>query len=862
MRSRFIHLHLENLEARLVAGSYFGGPTGSGGLMSPLAGLVGSPAARTPANPAAGTYRSGSYFLRPEAGDSPQHTAGDTARSDRSSREQGLSNNSSPLTTAILRPTDGDTTAARALDPSLASEFDLDTNLEPARVKAPGHHAALGGDLTGTNPSATLSILGQTGGTGSVAPGSPSVPPAAVPVSNDGSANSISQNAAVVNALGLSTSDNGNAPDVRATTDGLTIPHHHPRIWWDKRNRTEAQTYYAAHPFTPSQDDPLGNAVAYVVTGNTTNAGYAINSLMNFTVPDAELQSAASDTYRWNSWVPVVFDWVHDAMTPDQIQTFTDRYNYYALTLMNKSWGGPTMPANNYFWGYFANELNWAVATYYENPMAQTFLDDALITRWQNSFLPWAATEGVGGVAPEGTQYGRYDLAYPAIPLTAAALLGGEQYSQTNYYKDAIFNVIYSTSPAPTYGKQYPDNAYYMPFPFGEDENNGGYPNIADATYYGDFMQAAAAAYGNVAIGQYAYHWLQTVQPPQTFYTYPHYQDTPTFNADIQTPDFSNLPVDYYAAGTQYFYTRNQWGPQATSVLLQLGQPGEDYSLNAGSFQIWRNSYFVSKNTTGYDLQINGGASEQTVAQNGLLFGGQGMPQARRVGDPQVLRLQSDADFSYAAVDLSAAYRSTEADRDNPYESQAVREFIYIKPLETMVILDRLQSSSEVEPAEDVSKTFLLHFPNAPEQDGSQSWVGYSGDQALRLTTLVPNNVSYNLVDESDFSGTHDPDPNFYQYRLEASTSGSANSYFINVLQARDATGQNVTASMSQNANSWTITLNHPTLGHAKIVLNKGLISQGGAVGYSASGTPTDLTPLLDHVQDMQVTDDGPVWGS
>src|SRR5207245_2134035 len=103
-----------------------------------------------------------------------------------------------------------------------------------------------------------------------------------------------------------------------------------------------------------------------------------------------------------------------DALTPAQRQTFMDRYNHYAEAMMEKPWGGPTMAGDNYYWGYLRNELNWGIASYYENPMAQTFLQDALVTRWQQSFLPYAASgSGLGGLAPEGAQYGRYMLGYP-----------------------------------------------------------------------------------------------------------------------------------------------------------------------------------------------------------------------------------------------------------------------------------------------------------------------------------------------------------------------------------------------------------------------------------------------------------------
>ena len=66
----------------------------------------------------------------------------------------------------------------------------------------------------------------------------------------------------------------------------------------------------------------------------------------------------------------------------------------------------------------------------------------------------------------------------------------------------------------------------------------------------------------------------------------------------------------------------------------------------------------------------------------------------------------------------------------------------------------------------------------------------------------------------------------------------------------------------TQSGGTWTIQLDHPMLGHAVIVLNQGPASSGGAVGYSAGGVPTALTPLLDHVQAIQVTDNGPVWGA
>jgi hypothetical protein len=127
------------------------------------------------------------------------------------------------------------------------------------------------------------------------------------------------------------------------------------------------------------------------------------------------------------------------------------------------------------------------------------------------------------------------------------------------------------------------------------------------------------------------------------------------------------------------------------------------------------------------------------------------------------------------------------------------------------------------------------------------------------VTSLLAPSPQWNVVDEGDFTGHHDV-PSYYQYRLEENVSGAQQSYFLHVLQARDAGGADLALNLTEDAASWTVTLDHPTLGHAVVVLNKGMASTGGAFGYSPTGTP-DLGSLRDSVQPITVTNDGPVWG-
>jgi hypothetical protein len=645
---------------------------------------------------------------------------------------------------------------------------------------------------------------------------------------------------------------------------GLTIPSGHgQRVWWTATSLAQAKAWYAANPYTPGTASWLSapsvwdSALAYVLTGNTSYGQAAVNAMMNFNIDAYVGTSTGNDYMRWMDYVPTVYDWCHDLMTPAQQQAIIARYNGYLAFYM--TWDGD-LPADNYFWGAVRNELDWGIATYGENPEASAFLNDAINVRWP-AFLNYANTSGQGGLPPEGSQYGPYMLQYSVVPLVSAKNLGLNLYAQTNWYNEAVYGVIAATTQSPTQGYRATDN-YYQTFPYGDDDYDYGYVNIASSPITSpdtaDFMTAMAMLNPNSAVGQYARQWLNMVNPLRDNYV-------AAADPGGAALSFSNLPPDYYTGGSmQYFYTRDQWGPSSTEGLFQLGyEVGVDghTDLNSGSFQIWRDGYWLTRNDIGYGSAIAGwqGATAtvgDTIAQNGILYNGMGLANGFWNTPPQTTRLESTSLFDYAAVDLSGAYQSSRPNLANPYEASTVREYFFIKPLDTYLILDRLGSSSA-----QVTQTFLLHFPNQPTVEAPNVVDGVNGSQELRLTSLSPQQPTFNVVNEADFNGTPDPSA-AYQYRLEESQSGQAQSYFINVLQAKGVNDPNVTAQLTDNGTSWTITLTSPTLGTAVLVLNKGMTSAGGSIGYSATGTPTNPTPLIDHVQSMQVTDQGPVWGT
>ena len=643
---------------------------------------------------------------------------------------------------------------------------------------------------------------------------------------------------------------------------GMEIPQAHPRIWWTADRLDRARTWYQANPFTPSTNDAWGNALRYQLTGETTYARAAITRMMAFRVPDNDLGGTKSDTYRWEDWVPVVYDWCYDQMTPAERTEFTDRYNGYATTMMGKLFGGPTMPGNNYFWGYLRNEVNWGIASYYENPQADTFLQDALVTRWQNAFVPYAASDAQGGSSPEGSQYGRYILEYPVVPFTSAGLLGRDILDETNFYREALYALIYATSNGPV-ANEAGTSSFPQIFPYSDDFDSEGYPPAADQ-YYGDFVTAMATHFDGTALEAYARRWLANTDSPVSRYV------EAVDDGGTAAPSFAALPLDYFAPGMQYLYARRSWNTGATSMLLQLGEPdgvGHGH-FDTGSFQLISGGRWLTKETSGYNGDVVGWGGTgtafigSTTPHNGLLFNGQGLV-AREYHDapPDVTRLETQPAYTFASVDLSGAYRAhVRPQVDNPYASKAVRDFIYVRELDALVVLDRMDSTSA-----DVAKTFLLHFPTAPTLSGNTA-LGVNGNMALKLTSLTPggqNAPVMRVVDERPASQDNSID---YQWRVEADTSGSTQSYLLNVMQARGVSDPDLTITLTEDAGSFTLTLTHPTRGTAVIRLNKGMVSSGGSFGFTPTpgGTPSEAqtTPLADTVQQVSVGDTGPVWGA
>ncbi len=655
------------------------------------------------------------------------------------------------------------------------------------------------------------------------------------------------------NAKGLSASSNvATATTQSAVPDMLSIPTAHPRLFFTPERLAAAKAWYKNNPFEPAADNKEEIAFKYLMTGDKALARQAIDWLKSF---ELDVSRSVSDDARWSGERAIlIFDWCYDEMTEDERKMLVARWNTYVDTLNKKDWGNTTMPgpANNYFWGYFRNGIEWPIASWHENPQAPALLDHAMKVRWEG-FKKYGEAGGAGGVPAEGSQYGRYMLGYAVVPLTSARLYGRNMWEETQLFKSSVFYMAYSLTPDVTLLKG-GSRSSYETFPYADDDNfrSGG---TASSLYAGSFLGMAVDTWKSVPVGGYAQQYLDVVKPPIPPYV-------AAVMPKVAARSFADLPLDYYAPGIGFFYVRNAWKKEAMLANLQLGfaQGADHRHLDAGSFLIWRGGRWLSRETTGYheSCKMPGWKGEgtfqcpATVLHNSVLFEGYGLANAYHKGIPKTLRLESRDTHSFAAVDLSDVYLSTSdrVERDhNPYAEQVIREFLFVRPLETLVVFDRMKANSTKKPAAEVTKTFLLHFEEKPTIKGNSAEVTL-GSQVFRATTLVPKNATSRVIDEGGKLG---------QFRWEVDAVGADPGYLLHVLVGKDAGSADVTASVEESSDAYELTLSHPQKGQAKLVISKGMASTGGQFGYAASGAPM-LKALPTGVQKSVMTDDGPVW--
>ncbi|MGC2830372.1 MAG: hypothetical protein WB994_12085 [Candidatus Acidiferrum sp.] len=607
---------------------------------------------------------------------------------------------------------------------------------------------------------------------------------------------------------------------------------------------------------------------------------------------------AGDDNMRRNGeWVMLVRDWLApgcgkaQCLTSGQASTIDTNWSTWQANQDNviQTWGNVGMPASNYFAGQFRNDFDFGIASYNENPNASANLQYGIQNRW-NDFLNFASPTGTGkngatGYALHnqegGGEYGRYSLDYYALPLASAALVGRDLWTETTAFKSGVLQTIYNTMPTATTNRGTKNDL--STFTWADDENwvNGalcGYQSHngpagnggceASSQYYGDFMQAAATEFNGINIGKYARQWISTVNPAIS----PIFKSIDPGGSALA---YSNLPLDYYASGPQYMYSRSDWTTNATSMLWQMGITqgtnmgttqswgGGHGHWDAGTFQVFRKGINIIRETPGYSEFVagyNGVGTSDTFAgfaHNIPVVGGQAAinVQACSDGPGVVRRLETQPNYSFAVTDLTLVYQNNVCDsghpsRQNPHVVSVVRELVYFRSINVLMIVDRLQTD-----ASTTSTTFVSHCETNPAVR-SATVACIDGTQEAMYTALVPATPTIAIVAENA-NGANAAN---WQYRIEANNVNPGNvvSYNIYTIQLGDASGFSAltpklvdSSPGTPSSGTFTITID----ANDSLVINKGIASSGGTI--TAAGSTKALATA---VQGMTITDGGPVW--
>ncbi|MGL5002442.1 MAG: hypothetical protein ACRDAM_05840, partial [Casimicrobium sp.] len=340
---------------------------------------------------------------------------------------------------------------------------------------------------------------------------------------------------------------------------------------------------------------------------------------------------------------------------------------------------------------------------------------------------------------------------------------------------------------------------------------------------------------------------------------------------------FNTLPLDYFAKASRSLFMRNQWSANASSINFSLGRsPAQGHKhFDGGSFQWWRNGRWVSRESTGYQ-----GAGEsvrgldgvgtvdvlQAVAHNTVLFEGKATINGERglpEGNAEMLRLYSTNEFVYGAADLTPSFRYRRPPNpcryDWPYAERAVREFVFLRSIETLVLIDRLTGSGDSgryldnlvdcfnpftgvrrTPAE-VRRHVVIHGMEAFTQSGNW-YVSNSGTERIAVHPLLPaSGRTINAINERTGTGGAAQG----NFRLDIGSFGADTIEFVNVVHAGGASATLPSVSLVNDGANRIVRIVKDAVQY-DVRFQLGALPQttSVAIGSNSITPPTTIDPL------------------
>src|SRR5262249_48883818 len=282
---------------------------------------------------------------------------------------------------------------------------------------------------------------------------------------------------------------------------------------------------------------------------------------------------------------------------------------------------------------------------------------------------------------------------------------------------------------------------------------------------------------------------VESTYPDITVYPLPEWEDF--YFSDGSRPSAASTEPPYYSEygpaypkGAQgngaipYFIMRSDWGPNAVWASVKMASEWWDdhQDYDAGTIAIKRDNDYLLVDASNWKGDagshgILGGSTEalDSASKNTLFFddfgdymytdqnycGGQGA-----WGIDQVVADEQNPDYTYARSDLSTAYNraSDPADQTNRRLISFYRNFLYLRAHGLFVVFDQVKAKSSGASRPPYEKHLRWHLPNHPTVAGAVTSMN-QGASRLYLTTLLPSNAQFTVVDESNNSDPCEGNP-------------------------------------------------------------------------------------------------------
>lgn len=647
-------------------------------------------------------------------------------------------------------------------------------------------------------------------------------------------------------ADGATTSPDGATTDPRKDP---VIPETHPRIYMSAGAKTRlagklGASAPAAKRFRDMVDAQVGGQSFYgfeawnasllgALTGDARYCTYAVAMTETWVkAEEALIASGARAEVAGDSYLAVgevigslamVYDHCHASLSDAQRtrwRTYANQAVWNVWHPEDAKWGAKTFtwtgwsidnPYNNYHYSFLRATMLLGLATYNEAPEGAQWVD--LFRKDKLTKLVTAFDQNLqGGGSREGTGYGTAFKTLFELYDFWEATTGERIWDLTAHTRASLVHFMHATTPT-----------LDRIAPFG-DHSRDSTAEFFD--YHRELVLAAQHLIGKDPIGEVAQTYLEGVSIKEMGQRFLFVWDFLYADPSHAKRPLTKLAPTYYAPGTGMTFVRSGWGKDATWGAFIAGPYTESHAHHdQGSLLFYKNAWLA------YDSNIASSSGiEQEEENHNLVRLVQGttslrMQESKSPG--KTTSLADTGDVVHWAGKLEALY-------GNPSVTRVEREVVFLRPLETFVVFDRIEA--------DVTKTvWQLNAPTTPTSaSASGKWTVAGSGSSLEVFVLAPSDATTAVTSAAGIGGSVNSGA-----RLDVSSGGHTR--YLTVL----ATGGRVTSATASTAGD-TTTANLSFAGGASGTVSFSTNGTGGTVKVTGGGVSADV-PLAASIGTIPV---------